>query len=137
VNNIVNPAEEYRAAAENVVSHLREDLGVELKYDEESIEWLDGYINRIRTQLDKEALPGLAAALGAYVGETIIRTYGGAWAYFDQTEQWGIRFDNGDGAFPISKVYKQLEEGEFDSVLSFYRTLPKLRTHLKTQTPSQ
>ena len=72
-----------------------------------------------------------------YVGETIIRTYGGAWADFDQTEQWGVRFDNGDGAFPISKVYKQLEGGEFDSVLSFYKILPKLRTHLKTQTPSQ
>ena len=49
----------------------------------------------------------------------------------------GVRFDNGDGAFPISKVYKQLEGGEFDSVLSFYKVLPKLRTHLKTQTPSQ
>jgi hypothetical protein len=61
-------AEEYRAAAENVVLQLREDLGVELKYDEESIEWLDGYINRIRTQLKKEAYAGLAAALGAYLG---------------------------------------------------------------------
>jgi hypothetical protein len=36
-----NRAEEYRAAAKNVVSQLREDLGVELKYDEAWIEWLD------------------------------------------------------------------------------------------------
>lgn len=72
---------------------MREALGVELKYNEASIEWLDAYINRIRTQLKEEALPGLDAVLGAYVGETIIRTYGGAWAYFDETDQWGIRFD--------------------------------------------
>ena len=52
-------AEEYRAAAENVVSQLHEDLGVVLNYDAASIEWLDGYINRIRTQLKKDAYPGL------------------------------------------------------------------------------
>jgi hypothetical protein len=74
-------AEEYRAAAENVVSQLHEDLGVVLNYDAASIEWLDGYINRIRTQLKKDAYPGLVAALGAYLAETIIRTYDGVWAY--------------------------------------------------------
>jgi len=42
------------------------------------IEWLDGYINRIRTQLKNDSYPGLATALGAYVGETIISTYGGS-----------------------------------------------------------
>ena len=130
-------AEHYREAAEDVVSQMRDDLGVELKYDEASIEWLDGYINRIRTQLNSDGFVGLALVLGAYVGETIIRNYGGEWAYFDQTEQWGIRFDNGDGAFPIAKVYKQLEEGEFESVLSFYTILPKLRAHLNTQTPAE
>ncbi|HSS20364.1 MAG TPA: hypothetical protein VLL54_09830 [Pyrinomonadaceae bacterium] len=93
-----NRAEEYRTAAENVVSQLHEDLGVELKYDEESIDWLDGYINRIRTQLKEEPFAGLAVALGAYLGETIIKTYGGAWAYFEKLDQWGIRFDDGNGA---------------------------------------
>ena len=130
-------AEEYRAAAENVVSHVREDLGVELKYDEASIEWLDGYINRIRTQLKKEAFLGLATVLGAYVGETIIRTYGGEWTYFEQTKQWGIRFDDSNGAFPISKVYKQLENGESDSIFSFFTIIPKIREHINTQTPAQ
>ena len=134
---MVTRAEEYRAAAENVVSQMWEDLGVELKYDEASIEWLDGYINRIRTQLKKEAYLGLATALGAYLGETIIKTYGGGWAYFEQTNQWGIRFDDGNGAFPISKVYKQLEDGEFDSILSFYSIIPKIRDHINTQTPAQ
>jgi hypothetical protein len=128
--------EEYRTTAENVVSQLREDLGVELKYDEPSIEWLDGYINRIRTQVNKESYLGLATALGAYVGETIIATYGGTWAYFEGVNQWGIRFDDGNGAFPISKIYKQLEDGEFDSVLSFFTMLPKLRRYIDEGTTS-
>lgn len=128
--------ETYRKTAENVVSHFRDELSVELKYDEASIEWLDGYINRIRLKIDKENYSGLATALGAYVGETIIATYGGAWAYSEDVNQWGIRFDDGNAAFPISKVYKQLEDGEFDSVLSFFTILPKVFEHINQQVSS-
>jgi len=127
---MVATPEDYRAAAEGVVAQLREDLGVELNYDQDSIEWLDGYINRVRTQLDKEAFPGLAAVLGAYVGETIIATYGGTWQYFEELDQWGIQLSDGTGAFPSAKIYKQLEDPEFDSVLSFFAVLPKLRDHM-------
>src|SRR2546429_6673091 len=87
-----NRAEEYRAAAENVVSQLRDDLGVELKYDEASIEWLDGYINRIRTQLNKETTLGPATALRAHLGAPTLTTYAGPWAHFDQPNPSGIRF---------------------------------------------
>ena len=130
---MVTQADEYRAAAETVVSNFRDELGVELKYDRESIEWLDGYINRVRTQLKKESYAGLATALGAYLGETIIATYGGAWDYFEKLDQWGIRFADDNGAFPITKVYKQLEEGEFDSVLSFFTVLPRMLAHINQE----
>jgi hypothetical protein len=133
---MVTPADEYRTAAETVVSNFRDELGVELKYDEQSIEWLDGYINRIRTQFKKDSYPGLAVALGAYLGETIIATYGGAWDYFEKLDQWGIRLPDDNGAFPISKVYKQLEDGEFDSVLSFFTMLPKVLAHINKQQAS-
>ncbi len=126
-------ADEYRAAAETVVSNFRDELGVELKYDKQSIEWLDGYLNRVRTQLKKESYPGLATALGAYLGETIIATYGGTWGYFEKLDQWGIRFADDNGAFPMTKVYKQLEDGEFDSVLSFFTMLPKVLAHINQQ----
>src|SRR6185436_9402070 len=117
---MVMTPEDYRAAAEGVVAQLRHDLGVELKYDEQSIEWLDGYLNRIGTQLDKETYPGLAAVLGAYVGETIIATYGGSWHYFEKSGNWGVLLPDGMGAFPSAKIYKQLENPEFDSILSFF-----------------
>jgi hypothetical protein len=127
---MVATSEDYRAAAEGVVAQLREDLRVELNYDQASIEWLDGYINRISTQLDKETFPGLAAVLGAYVGETIIATYGGTWQYFEKLDQWGIQLPDGTGAFPSAKIYKQLENPEFDSILSFFTVLPKLRDRI-------
>lgn len=130
---MVTPADEYKAIAAKAVATFRDELGVELKYDKQSIEWLDGFINRVGPELEKESVPGLATVLGAYLGETIIATYGGAWAYFEQFDQWGIRFENGDGAFPISKVYKQLEDGAFDSILSFFTMLPKICDHMNRQ----
>jgi len=117
---------EYKAIAENVVSQMRKELGVELKYDKESIEWLDSYIDRIRPQLKKGSYTGLAMSLGAYVGETIIATYGGRWDYFPKLDQWGIRFGEQSGAFPFSKVYKQLAYGEVESILSFFTMLPRI-----------
>jgi hypothetical protein len=117
-------ASDFTFAAEKVVIHMRKELGVELNYDEQSIEWLDGYLNRIRESMPKETIPGLAAALGAYVGESIIRTYGGAWTYFQEQERWGIRLIDGNAAFPSAKVYKQLESNDFDSVHSFFTIIP-------------
>jgi hypothetical protein len=38
-----------------------------------------------------------------------------ACGHTEKIDQWGIRFDDGNEAFPISKVYKQLGDGEFDS----------------------
>jgi len=67
------------------------------------------------------------------LGETIIATYGGAWVYFEQVNQWGIRLEDGNGAFPINKVYKQLEDGAFDSILSFFTMLPKIFDHVNCQ----
>lgn len=117
-------SQDYKEIAESVVARMRDELGVELKYDKESIEWLDGYINRISPQLNQENYVGLASALGAYLGQTIIATYGGAWDYNEKLNQWGIRFDDESWAFPFSKVYKQIEDGEFESISSFFRVLP-------------
>lgn len=107
---------------------MRNELGVELKYDKESIEWLDGYIERIRPELKEDSYSGLATAFGAFVGETIIATHGGAWDYFEELGQWGVRFGEQSGAFPLSKVYKQLENGSGmgDSVLGLFNVLPAI-----------
>ena len=125
--NLVPRIEEFKSAAATLVSDFRRELAVNLNYDEQSIEWLDGYINRVAPQLDKATVPGLATAIGAYLGETIIATYGGAWDYNERDDQWGIRFDDGAIAFPFTKVYKQFDDGEFESIYSFFTVLPIIR----------
>jgi hypothetical protein len=125
--NLVTRIDEFKTAAATLVSNFRAELGVDLNYDKPSIEWLDGYINRVAPQLDKETVPGLATAIGAYLGETMIATYGGAWHHAEEHNQWGVRFDDGTIAFPFNKVYKQLEGGDFESIYSFFTVVPVIR----------
>jgi hypothetical protein len=131
--NIVTRIDEFKSIAATLVSDFRAELGVELNYDKQSIEWLDGYINRVAPQLQKETVPGLATSIGAYLGETIVATYGGTWYHAEKEDQWGIRFDDGAIAFPFNKVYKQLDRGDFESIYSFFTVLPIIRKHTEAR----
>ena len=49
-------------------------------YDAESVLWLDGFINDVRTRTDLEEDPEpLVPLFGAYLGEAIIQNFGGEW----------------------------------------------------------
>lgn len=108
--------------AQNLVSTLSEMLGVNLKYDRASVEWMDGYIERIRPTLDKSSVDGLANSIGSFLGECIIANHGGTWREADET--WGIYFDEKNAAYPFAKVQKHLLNGRADSILSFYDVIP-------------
>jgi protein-S-isoprenylcysteine O-methyltransferase Ste14 len=116
-----------RSNAELVVRVAREELRQEIGYDEAGVRWLDGYVQRQHEQGDAARRPGLVDTLGAFLGECIVRTHGGAWARADGA--WCVRFDEANAAFPFAKVAKQLESGAGDSVLSFFTAIPTLFPH--------
>lgn len=111
-----------RANAELVVSVAVRQLGESIDYDEAGVRWLDGYIQRQHEQGDPANRGGLVNTLGAFLGECIVQSFGGAWAEVDGV--WCVRFDDGNAAFPFAKVAKHLEHGAGDSVLSFFTMIP-------------
>jgi hypothetical protein len=114
--------EKFKRLAEILVSTSSERLGVHLGYDRESIKWMDGYIERIRPNLEESAVEGIYTSIGAFLGECIIANYGGEWR---ETEgAWGIYFDDENAAYPFAKVQKHLLHGSEDSILSFYDVIP-------------
>jgi hypothetical protein len=117
-------ADRIRANAELVVSIARKQLGEEIGYDEAGVQWLDGYIQRQHEQGNPANRSGLVSTLGSYLGECIIRSFGGAWAELDGS--WCVKFDERNAACPFAKVGKQLEHGAEDSVLSFFSAIPVL-----------
>lgn len=114
--------ERIRANAELVVSVARKQLGKEIGYDGAGVRWLDGYIQSRHEQGDPAERDGLVNTLGSFLGECIIRSFGGAWGELDGS--WCVRFDERNAAFPFAKVRKQLENGRVDSVFSFFTAIP-------------
>ena len=114
--------EQITALAQKLIATLAEGLDVRLKYDRASVEWMDGYIERIRSSLEESAVAGLSNSIGAFLGECIIANYGGQWR--ESEGRWGVYFDEQNAAYPFAKVQKQLLNGSEDSILSFYKAIP-------------
>jgi hypothetical protein len=119
--------EHIKANAEMTIEKLRPVSGIDFGYTPESVEWLDGYIERLRLsgQFDSEdAREALVGVLGSFFGECIIRCYGGAWV--EQEGVWSVAFDDRNGVFPFAKVARQLENGLEDSIWSMFSLIPEI-----------
>lgn len=95
---------------------------LEFGYDEASIAWVEGFIDRQRARIGSNEIPStLVSTLGSYLGEAIIANAGGTWHDIDE-HGIGILFSNGDVCFPFAKVQKQFESGteNGESIVSFY-----------------
>jgi hypothetical protein len=109
-----------KANAAMVIEKLGQASEIDFGYDQASVEWLDGFIERQRVRVGGDG-GRMIDVLGSYLGEAIIARTGGAWAV-SADGQLGVRFPNGDWAFPFSKVRKQWAAGreEGESIVGFY-----------------
>ena len=114
-----------RANAEMVIEQMRPVSGIEFGYTQESVKWLEGYIERQRTSrgfADQEEKNTLVSVFGSFLGECIVRCYGGAWRQHDGV--WCVGFDEKNVAFPFAKVAKQMDNGLEDGIASFFTIIP-------------
>lgn len=118
----MNEFENIRLNAELVVKTLGENNGVNLAFDEDSVKWLDGYVERNRENWDVQTKEKLSGVLGSFLGECIRLNFGGEWKMSEYG--LGIVFDDGNAAYPFNKIRKQMDNGEEDSIASFYSTIP-------------
>jgi hypothetical protein len=120
-----------RANADLVIETLGPRSGLEqFGFNAPSVEWVDGFIERQRLREDAtpEFLEKMVSILGSFLGECIIRTYGGRWTFGEFG--WGVHFDEKNAAYPFSKVQKQFDNGNGDSIYSFFRMIPLAIPHL-------
>lgn len=108
-----------RGNARMVKENLGELRGKPIGDDQESVEWVEGFLERQR-QDDPPNAKALVSTVGSYLGEAIIAQAGGAWRYDDHGAV-GLRFPNGTWCFPFAKVEKQAANGLEDSISSFYK----------------
>jgi hypothetical protein len=116
--------EKIKHNSELVINQMNQFSGIDFGYNAESVAWLDGFIERQRARPDTtpEMVQELAGVLGSYLGECIIRCYGGHWE--NEGGQWRVSFDDNNAVYPFSKVKKQFENGTGDSIKGFFELIP-------------
>jgi hypothetical protein len=117
----MNNLEAIKANAALVLKTFEEQ---NLGYNEESVAWLDGYIERNRHDWDEASAEKLSGILGSFLGECIRLNYGGEWRMTEYGP--GISFSGGNAAFPFNKIRKQIQNGSEDSIASFYNSISAL-----------
>jgi hypothetical protein len=115
-------------SAEIFRKSVRDQLKVELGYDLEGVRWLDDYVEHLH-QRKVEVADNQVQAVGAFLGECIIRNFGGTWSTHDNMEM--VRFDASNGVFPFNKVRKHWSSGREggDSLLGMYEAVAAMRGH--------
>ncbi|HEX8458658.1 MAG TPA: hypothetical protein VF656_15285 [Pyrinomonadaceae bacterium] len=114
--------------AELVIRQMSQVSGFDFGYDAQSVAWLDGYIERrrVRADITPEVVNGLVSVFGSYLGECVIRCYGGYWE--NEDGQWRVSFDRANAVYPFTKVQKQFQNGPEDSIKSFFEVIPVVFT---------
>jgi len=116
-----------QANAELVIQELRPVSGMDFGYTKESVVWLEGYIEQLRLSgalQVEETKDKLAGMFGSFLGECVIRCYGGHWA--EREGNWCVAFDGNNCVFPIGKTAKQMNNGLEDGIGSFFRGIAVL-----------
>ncbi|MDE2855482.1 MAG: hypothetical protein OXN88_15020 [Chloroflexota bacterium] len=104
----VAESSELQEDAELVIEVLSEKEDIELDYSVDSISWLDGYIDEHRGKLDAGDKSVLREKLGAFLGESIRRNYGGRWVK-DSDDSWKIVFDEDHQTSPFDIIGEHLD----------------------------
>jgi hypothetical protein len=131
----MDQTEKIRANEEMVIKQLRPLGKIDFGYNKESVHWLEGYIERLRRGENFESQKNkFASVFGSFLGECIIRCYGGKWG--EQNGSLGMIFETDNVAFPFNKIRKQLDNGLEDGIGSFFDTIEVLfKIQLKREAP--
>lgn len=116
-----------QANAEMTLEQIRTLSGTEFGYTREAIEWLEGYIERLRQAgafKDDAKRDRLVSVFGSFAGECVVRSYGGVWTQRDGG--WCVAFSEDNAAFPFAKVSKQMDNGLEDGIGSWFSAVPLL-----------
>ncbi|WP_303312590.1 hypothetical protein [Hymenobacter sp. BT730] len=107
--------EELRSAAEAV----RENLNIS-SFDEPAVRELAKFIEEQRTTMPAEEQPGVINALGCFLGECIIRSFGGYW-YREINGLVSVRLQGSTLINPFVSVERHLLHGVTDAVVAVFR----------------
>ncbi|MFD1468763.1 hypothetical protein ACFQ48_11060 [Hymenobacter caeli] len=113
-----NPVPALEAAAEAV----RRQLGL-AAFDAAGVAGLDHFLTAQRGQVGASQRQGVVQAFGCYLGQCLVRTYGGEWATGPDGST-GVGLAERLFFNPFYLVSQQLDRGDAASVAAFFASVP-------------
>lgn len=108
--------------------------------DKATVEYFAGYIDRNRATLTDSQKNSLSFGIGCLLGEVLIKQYSGRWIFNEGDSNNPCLILGGDSlmAFPIQKVYRNIENGKEDSIYDYFlNTETALKIAKKEYTESE
>ncbi|MBB5872450.1 hypothetical protein F4553_005884 [Allocatelliglobosispora scoriae] len=97
------------------------DEGAKLGWEADDASRLDGICDAfLRSNPPEDVQNSMVMAMGAYLGELLVRTGGGQWTYDADQQEAAVIMPNGTHGYPHSKVAKRLYLGAEHDLLDFY-----------------
>lgn len=127
--------EDIHTACEWVVMALNSS-GYKADYTLESMKEIDRFIDEQSGEngIISRGRGKILFSLGCYVGETVIRLYGGKWHTDDNDPQGeinaSVELDNGTVICPIQRVIKRYQNGSEDGIYAYVYVLSPDKTQL-------
>jgi hypothetical protein len=109
---------------EALAEKVKTELNIE--YNSDGVKFIEGFIERQKFNFSGRHQQGLMNSLAAFIGQAIIKNYGGYWCFETHYHTYCIAFDAQNKVYPFNKVKKQFRNGLNDSVSSFYNMIPVL-----------
>ncbi len=118
-------------AAAHAVDEAPRVFHFDLDYSPQSLLTIDPLLQRFHDEKKKSHdMPGLVATFGCYLGEVIIRHLGGSWQAGDGVATSMpvlVKLSDDVVCNPLGKVAKRIDNGEEDSLVSFFTSLKRVR----------
>lgn len=128
-------SEDINTACEWVVMALNSS-GYKADYTLESMKEIDRFLDEQSGEngIISRGRGKILFSLGCYVGETVIRLYGGKWHTDDNDLQGeinaSVELDNGTVIFPMQRVIKRFRNGSEDGIYAYVYVLSPEKTVL-------
>lgn len=119
-----------REYADQVVSYVRNALGVTLEYDSDTLPLLDHYLRSV-PDTQPATIQLVVTTSGAYFGEVVRRRLGGRWELAAEDVDWRVVLPTGLNFSPAGFVAAAIARADLDDLDSEFDAPPRMRPYVQ------
>jgi hypothetical protein len=121
-----------REYADQVVTYVRNALGVTLEYDSNTLPILDHYLRNVPKDGGAPAtLQLVVSTAGAYFGEVVRLRLGGRWELNTDDAEWRVVLPTGLNFSPAGFVAAAIAQADLDDLDSEFDAPPRMRPYVQ------